>query len=134
MGRHAVIPDRLTDLMRAGGQHCWTVEDLQGALADQGFDADPSSIFRAVNRLEDEGTVRKVALGDRRSRYELAGEHHEHLVCDGCGMVEPLPCALADALVGSVGDRCGFAVSGHRVVLTGTCGSCGSHTEPGGAA
>ncbi|MHB1536484.1 MAG: Fur family transcriptional regulator [Acidimicrobiales bacterium] len=130
MGRRPVIPDRLSELMGGGGQHCWTVEDLQEALAREGFDADPSSIFRAVNRLEDAGTVHKVALGDRRIRYELAGEHHEHLVCDGCGAVEPLPCALVDALVHDVWDRCGFAVSGHRLVLTGTCGTCGLGSEP----
>lgn len=130
MGRRAVIPDRLTDLMEERDQHCWTVEDLQEALADQGFDADPSSIFRAVNRLEGEGLVQKVVLGDRRARYELAGEHHEHLVCDGCGAVEPLPCALVDALVHDVWNRCEFTVSGHRLVLTGTCGTCGSRTDP----
>lgn len=31
--------------------------------------------------------LRKVALGDRRARYELAGKRHEHLVCDGCGAI-----------------------------------------------
>ena len=130
MGRRAVIPDRLTDLMDEGDQHCWTVEDLQAALAGQGFEADPSSIFRAVNRLEDEGLVHRVVLGDRRARYELAGQHHEHLLCDCCGAVEPLPCALVDALVQDVWDSCGFTVSDHRLVLTGTCGPCRSRTGP----
>ena len=130
MGRRAVIPDRLTDLMDEGDQHCWTVEDLQAALAGQGFEADPSSIFRAVNRLEDEGLVHRVVLGDRRARYELAGEHHEHLLCDCCGAVGPLPCALVDALVQDVWDSCGFTVSDHRLVLTGTCGPCRSRTGP----
>jgi len=119
-----VIPERVTELMDEGGQHCWTIDDLHEALAERGTEPDPSSVSRAVSRLEDRGVVQKVALGDRRARYELAGAHHEHLVCDCCGTVEPLPCALIETLSRDVWNRCGFAVSDHRLVLTGTCHAC----------
>jgi Fur family ferric uptake transcriptional regulator len=130
MGRRAVIPERVTELMGEGGQHCWSIEDLQEALARRGFEPDPSSVFRAVNRLKDQRVVRKVELGDRRARYELAGEHHEHLVCDDCGAVESVPCALVEALAQEVWDFRGFVVSGHRLVLTGTCRACGVGPAP----
>lgn len=85
---------------------------------------------QVTGRIECGPMGRRVVLGDRRARYELAGGHHEHLVCDGCGAVEPFPRALLDALVQDVWNRCEFTVSGHRLVLTGTCGTCGSRTEP----
>lgn len=124
-----MIPERLAGLMSEASHHCWTVEELQQALADRGLESDPSSVFRAVNRLEDQGVVRKVTLGDRRTRYEMDGDHHEHLVCDVCAAVEPVPCAVVEGLSRQVRDSCGFVVSGHRLVLTGTCRACDAGSE-----
>ena len=39
-----------------------------------------ATIYRTVGVLEQVGVVEKLDVGDGKARYELAGEHHEHLV------------------------------------------------------
>ncbi len=115
--------------MAGGDRHCWTIDDLRAGLDAAGSGPDPSTVFRAVGRLEAEGVVSRVVIDERRTHYELAGEHHEHLVCDGCGEVEAVPCGLLSSWVEQVRRQCGFEVVDHEVVLRGRCRRC---RPPGG--
>ena len=124
MGRRAVVPEQVRAVMAGGGRHCWTLAELQEGLGALGVVPDPSTVFRAVGRLEVSGVVRRVELDERRAHFELAGEHHEHLVCDGCGEVEAVPCALVVTWVEEVRRECGFEVSDHEVLLRGRCWRC----------
>lgn len=133
MGRRAVVPGRVAALLGGDERHCWTLEDLRAALSRGGGAPDPSSVFRAVCRLQEEGLVRRVELDDRRARFELAEGHHEHVVCERCGDVAPLSCALAEAIADEALARAGFQVTDHRIVLSGVCATCreGSGKGPG---
>ena len=124
MGRRAVVPEQVRAVMTEGERHCWTLDELHDGLRAVGHDADPSTIFRALGRLEAHGVVRAVALDDRRSRYELAGEHHEHLVCERCGGIDAVPCGLVASFVDQVRRTWGFAVEDHQLVLRGRCRRC----------
>ena len=133
MGRRAVVPDQLEAVMSAGTRHCWTLEQLHDELRTAGHPADPSTVFRALGRLEAQGVVRTVAIDGRRGHYELAGEHHEHLVCEECGRIEAVPCGLVASWVEQVRQTCGFEVAGHQLVLRGRCRRC-LGAEPAGPA
>lgn len=129
MGRRGVISEQMLDLMRDSGRHCWTIDDLKEGLVRRGQASDLSSVFRAVTRLENAGRVTRVPIDDRRSHYEVAGDHHEHMVCEACGAIEPVACSVVESLVDHVRATSGFAVTGHRVVLSGTCARC-LHRSP----
>lgn len=118
-------------MMAGGDRHCWTIDDLRAGLDAVGSDPDPSTVFRALGRLESEGVVSRVAIDERRTYYELAGEHHEHLVCNGCGDVEAVPCGLLTSWVEQVRIQCGFEVADHEVVLRGRCRHCQPAGPPG---
>ena len=124
MGRRSVIPHHVLELMQQGNRHCWTIDEVHSGLAGHGLASDPSSVFRAVTRLEGEGRIVRVPIDDRRAHYEVAAGHHDHLVCARCGGVEPLACAVVQALADQVRARSGFVVSDHQLVLTGTCQAC----------
>jgi Fur family ferric uptake transcriptional regulator len=124
MGRRPRVPAIVADLMRDQEHHAWTLEELEAALAHRGTPADFSTVFRAMGRLEADGVVCKVELADGRARYELGSEHHDHLHCETCGRLTPLPCRVVDAALAEVEATTGFAVSGHRLVVTGTCSRC----------
>lgn len=124
MGRPSLVVGELCELMRRSGRHCWTLEELREGLVERGLAPDPSSVFRAVTRLERDGQVTRVPVDDRRSHYELTVSHHEHLVCNRCGRVDALDCSLVDWLDEQVQRSTGFAVTGHQLVLSGTCEHC----------
>lgn len=105
-------------------QHAWTLEELQAGLAGRAVTADFSSVFRAVTRLEETGVVRRVELDEGRTRFELAGAHHDHLRCDRCGDLRPAPCGVLEASLADLQAVTGFAITGHRLTVNGLCPSC----------
>jgi Fe2+ or Zn2+ uptake regulation protein len=81
-------------------------------------------VFRALGRLEKEGAVERVELDDGKARYEAAGDHHEHIRCESCGSVSPVPCGLVDDVLPAVQRRTGYEIRDHRLVLSGRCPDC----------
>jgi Fe2+ or Zn2+ uptake regulation protein len=111
-------------LLSERSRHGWSIDELLRGLHRRGLAADFSSVFRALGRLEDEGAVDRVELDDGKARYEAAGEHHEHIRCESCGSVAPVPCALVGEVLPSVQRRTGYRINSHRLVLSGLCPAC----------
>jgi Fur family ferric uptake transcriptional regulator len=105
-------------------RHDWTIEELREALSDRGMTADFSSVFRALRRLEDEGAVIRIDLGDGKARYEPTGAHHEHVRCERCGAVAAVPGCLVESSAPAVERRTGFTITGHRLLFAGICPEC----------
>jgi Fur family ferric uptake transcriptional regulator len=121
MARKPVVSNAILALMRQRHHHAWTIEDLQ---ADLDMAANFSSIFRAVEKLAAEGTVRKVVLDDGRARFELDEAHHDHLLCAKCGELVPVPCVIAPADFAALEREAGIAIHDHHLVLRGFCRAC----------
>ena len=39
-----------------------------------------ATVYRTIKLFEEAGIIERLDIGDGRSRYEEAGEHHEHLI------------------------------------------------------
>lgn len=124
MPRPPRIAAALAGILSSHDRHDWSLEDLQAALTAGGVQADFSSVFRAVCRLEGEGRVRRLQIGTDRARYEAVGPHHEHVRCRGCGSVAQVPCRVPDELVAQAGSATGYRITGHALILTGECPTC----------
>ena len=80
------------------------------------------TVYRTLGLLSGLGLVRRLDLG-AGPRYELAEDHHHHLICEGCGGItefEPCPLDLR-GLPGAWGD---FQVRAHSLEVYGTCSDC----------
>jgi Fur family transcriptional regulator, ferric uptake regulator len=121
MARPSHVRDAVSLLLSE--RHAWTVDEAHSALERRSVPADRASVHRALVRLCEEGRAKRFDVGDGRARFEVAGHHHEHIVCDDCGVVAAVPGCLVDEDV--VARRTGFAVSGHSLTLHGRCEECG---------
>jgi Fur family transcriptional regulator, ferric uptake regulator len=124
IARPSHIRPALTDLLAQEARHDWTIEELRAALAQRGVPADFSSVFRAIGRMERDGEVLRIDLGDGKNRFEGAGDHHEHVRCDRCGRVEAVPGCLVATSGPKVARRTGFRITGHRLLFAGICPAC----------
>lgn len=124
MARPSHVRDAIAELLGSSRRHDWSIEEVAGALARRDVAADFSSVFRGLTRLERDGAVRRVALGDGRARYEASHEHHEHVRCEDCGRVAAVPGCVVDAARPGVEDATGFRITGHQVLFSGVCPSC----------
>lgn len=124
MSRPGHVRNAVHDVIRSGIRHNWSIDDLVAILERDGPVADFSSVFRAVTQLERIGAVQRVNLGDGKGHYELPSNHHEHILCERCGVVAGVEdCRLQD-VQRAVEEMTGFRVTGHSVVFRGLCGLC----------
>jgi Fur family ferric uptake transcriptional regulator len=84
-----------------------------------------ASIYRVVDELVTLDLLTRVDVGDGVARYEPQRHaHHHHLVCDGCGRLEPFEDDGLERAIRRLADRVSFDVSDHDVTLPGSCASC----------
>ena len=88
-----------------------------------------STLYRLVNRLLEEGSVRKfIKRGTRRASYVLVQKEschaHLHLKCSQCGKLFHMKDAVSEELLRSIRVNCGFAVDEGESVLFGRCKGC----------
>jgi Fur family ferric uptake transcriptional regulator len=124
MARPSHVRDSVRELLESSDRHDWSIDDLHEDLRRRGLAADYSSVFRAVTWLERRGLISQVALGGNRVRYEVAGRHHDHVRCDGCGTVSSIPSCVLERAGARVEKGTGFMVTGHRLVFSGLCPQC----------
>ncbi len=88
---------------------------------------DPSSVFRILVKLEEIGLVRRMGSPERSYYFmlNLPGEHHEHLICTGCGKIDNLDveCPVG-ALEKRIKDRTGYRELYHELDFFGICPNC----------
>ena len=92
-----------------------------------------STIYRALELLEQLGLVTHTHLGHGAPRYHLAAEaDHVHLVCSSCGRItEVTPDAVAP-LVTTLDEDHGFQTDVGHLTVFGRCASCRSGDSPAG--
>jgi Fur family ferric uptake transcriptional regulator len=134
MSRKARVSAAMVSLMGGGERHAWTLEELHAGLARHGRVSDFSSVFRAAEKLAADGVARKLVVDDGRTRFELVGDHHDHLYCTRCHELVAVPCLMADSDFAALERATGAAILDHHLVLSGVCRSCRRAPNDGAAA
>ena len=115
---YKATPQRLAVLEALAAEQHQSLEGIRGRCPGVGM----VTVYRTLGLLSGLGLVRRLDLGSG-PRYELAEDHHHHLVCEGCGKVtefEHCPLDLR-GLSGASGD---FRIRAHSLEVYGTCAEC----------
>lgn len=80
------------------------------------------TVYRTLDLLTDLGIVRRMELGDG-PRYELADDHHHHMVCESCGDISEFDLCPLDPNKSFL-ESPGFKVRSHSVEVYGRCAAC----------
>lgn len=115
---YKATPQRLAVLAAiSAGQH-QGFDEIRARCPEVGI----VTVYRTLDLFSGLGLVRRLDLGCG-TRYELAEDHHHHLICEDCGDVtefERCPLDL-QSLLRLGGD---FEVRAHSVEVYGTCSGC----------
>lgn len=109
-----------------------TPDEIVDAVAGDGGGAVPAStVYRALEALQELGLVGHTHVDHRAPSYHLA-EHatHLHVVCRGCGWVGEAPLAAADELVARLDESLGFASDVSHAAVHGLCRECRETANP----
>ena len=78
-----------------------------------------ATVYRTVKLLEEAALIERLEFGDGRSRYEEAGEHHEHLVDIETGEVHEFYNEELETLKTEIAREMGYDLIDHRLELYG---------------
>ncbi|MFL6008012.1 MAG: Fur family transcriptional regulator [Rubrobacteraceae bacterium] len=111
-----VTPQRLTVLRALAAEQHQSLEEIRARCSEVGL----VTIYRTLDLFSEIGALRRLDLGDG-PRYELAEDHHHHLICESCGDVSEFDeCPLDLRLL----KETGFEVNSHSVEIYGRCTNC----------
>jgi len=85
-----------------------------------------ASVYRALDVLAQLKLVHRIDV-DGTACYEPAdpsGDHHHHAICDECGKMDSFEDPELERLIGGLGERLGYEVVAHDIVLRGACPDC----------
>jgi Fur family transcriptional regulator, ferric uptake regulator len=81
-----------------------------------------ATVYRTLKLLVDSGLAVERQFGDGQARYEVVGDHHDHLICVKCGLILEFEDDEIERLQDKIAERLGhFTVLRHRHELYGMC-------------
>ena len=119
---------QILDFLIAQKEHHFTVDEILDALTKENVRPGKSTVYRQINRLLEEGVVRRFESADASSFvYQYAVgidcEHHFHLKCDRCGKLIHMECDHLHDVKGHILKEHGFLIGGSSVIY-GICADC----------
>ena len=118
-GGHKVTPQRLAVLGAIIAEQHQRLEGIMARCPEVGM----VTVYRTLDLFAELGLVRRLDLGDG-ARYELADDHHHHLICEECGTVAEFEQCPLDLLRLPPELGSGFEVRAHSVEVYGRCSEC----------
>lgn len=124
---HRLTPQRLQVLqvIKAAGRHI-TAEEIHAAIVPEQPFLDIATVYRSLQWLQSVGLVAPIDLGDAKLLYEYhaPGDHHHHLVCQGCGYQIQIADEELEPLKHLIQQRYGFELQIDHLALLGRCAQC----------
>jgi Fur family ferric uptake transcriptional regulator len=117
-GGYKATPQRMAVLRALVEEQHQSLEEIRVRCPEVGL----VTVYRTLDLLGNLGIVRRFDLGDG-ARYELAENHHHHMICESCGDISEFEeCPLDPARLPP--ESVGFEVRAHSLEVYGRCGAC----------
>lgn len=109
------------------------LDDIYDRARKRGARVSRATIYRTLPLLMESGLIREVFRCMDRPRYEhvYGHDHHDHMVCLGCGKIIEFKDDRIEDLQKEVCDRFGFESVEHRLGIRGYCRECASARKRG---
>ncbi|MGB4599526.1 MAG: transcriptional repressor [Trichlorobacter sp.] len=120
--------DLILDVFLSSHEHL-SVEELYLKVKASHPGVGQATVYRTLKLFVEAGLAREMTLSDGQTRYEhlLAGEHHDHLICTGCGTIVEFEDETIERVQDEIAVRHGYTISSHRLELYGLCPACKGH-------
>lgn len=115
---YKATPQRVAILRALAAEQHQSMEGIRARCPGVGI----VTVYRTLELLNSLGIVRRLDLGDG-ARYELAEDHHHHMICESCGDISEFDeCPLDPARLPATNPQ--FEVRSHSVEVYGRCAVC----------
>jgi len=85
----------------------------------------PSTVYRALERMTQQGLVSVSDMGKGVTLYERVGQAlHHHLVCSRCGRIQRMDHSLVAPFFAAIESTYAFRIQTNHLILFGLCHEC----------
>jgi Fur family ferric uptake transcriptional regulator len=121
----------IVDVFLRSHEHV-SIDELLARVRKKSPKVGYATVYRTLKLLQDSGLASTRQFDDGQTRYEVAGEHHDHLICVKCSLILEFENdeieALQERMAAQLG---GFRVLRHKHELYCLCPK--EQGIPGGA-
>jgi Fur family ferric uptake transcriptional regulator len=130
-GKRSKSRTQVMETFFRAGTHV-SVEELTRAVRKRNRSVGYATVYRTVKLLTRLDYVKELDFGDGQKRYESnLVAHHDHLVCQGCGVVSEFQEPKIETLQEQVAKKHGFRPTMHRLDIYGYCRRCDPADQKG---
>lgn len=100
-------------------------EDVYKILLGTGEDVGLATVYRVLTQFETAGLVSRHHFEGGQSVFEInQGEHHDHILCVGCGKVDEFVDEVIEQRQRAIAKKAGYVMTDHSLYIYGMCGEC----------
>lgn len=102
-----------------------TAEDVHRRMMEINADVGLATVYRVLGQLTDVGILSRHVFESGKAIYEIQqDQHHDHLICLGCGRVDEFFDDVIEARQREIAHTSGYALAQHQLALYGYCPGC----------
>lgn len=101
-----------------------TADDVYEEIAVRHPNISKATVYRNLNKLAEEGLIRKRSIHGEADRFDHKCGDHYHIKCERCGQVFDVDMEYIPDLPSRIRDTHGFTVTTHDIFFSGICPAC----------
>ena len=112
----------------------FSVDDLVFHLEQEGDKIGRSTVYRHLEALAEQGSVRKYQNAQGMTQYQHVSDdgrcdRHFHMLCKNCGRLWHVDCEWMESLEKHISEEHGFTLDPRDTMLVGICARCAGKEE-----
>ena len=117
---------KILQMLEGNQQRHLSAEDVYRNLLESGEDVGLATVYRVLTQFESAGLVTRHNFDSGHAVFELnrGDDHHDHMVCTGCGAIVEFRDDELEARQEAAARRHGFVIESHSLRLYGRCRQC----------
>jgi len=120
---------KILQILESSATKHLSAEDIYKALIEADEDVGLATVYRVLTQFETAGLVERHHFEGGSSVFELTSvDHHDHIVCNGCGRVEEFFDQIIESQQEAIAKKYGFTITDHSMYLYGLCTDCQKRT------
>jgi Fur family transcriptional regulator, ferric uptake regulator len=128
-GKHYITRQqrRILQALAEAPERTVTALSLAAQLRENGLPVGTATVYRHLDKLEEQGLVHKLSTGSGAAWQYCAHPDAGNCIllqCERCGQVQHADCSRLSALYQHLSADHDFAINPHKTVLYGQCSRC----------
>ena len=122
--KSSTVQQFILELLREEHAH-FTAQEVYTHLKPRLPSVNPSTVYRALERLTNAGEISVSDMGTGAAVFEKVGSSpHHHLVCQGCQRVITIDNEIIQPLFDKIEKRFNYQLTTNHLILFGYCQNC----------